>query len=295
MYSKYFFIVNPAAGGGKHLSSLSDIQDFCRHNKLSHEVVLTKAPKHATELARKAALHHEVIVAVGGDGTVNEVGNGLIGTAAILGVLPTGSGNDFSREIGYGKDIKKDLGSLINGRVELIDVGLVNSRTYFINAFGVGFDGEVAAHAHDFMKYGRGLTGYLLSVLRTLATYSFHRINLIIDSHEPIEKEVLFVAVANGSTYGGGFRVAPGAKIDDGFFTICLVDKTTKLYALRNLPKFMRGTHLGLPPVHTFTGKHIIIKADDKLQCQLDGEIPLPSTSFDILLVPKKLKILKPQ
>jgi YegS/Rv2252/BmrU family lipid kinase len=292
MFKRYFFIVNPVAGGGKKLSCLSDIEAFCHQRGLTYEIVLTKAPKHATELARQAAGRFEVIVAVGGDGTVNEVASGLIGTPAVLGIIPTGSGNDFSREVGQTADIKKDITRLLSSQVGHIDVGQVNGNYYFVNAFGAGFDGEVAARAHDFMKYGRGLAGYLFSVLRTLATYKFHRVRITVDSSEPIAREILFVAVANGTTYGGGFNVAPGTKINDGFFTVCIVDKTTKLYALRQIPKFMKGKHIGLPPVHMLTGRHIIIESADMLQAQADGELPPPAQLFDIQILPGQLNVL---
>ncbi len=294
MFSKYYFIVNPAAGGGKHISRLVEVQNFCAQQNVNYEIVLTKAPKQATELAAQAARRYEVVVAVGGDGTVNEVGNGLIDTQAALGIIPAGSGNDFSKELGYSKNIKKDLQQLFFGRVAYTDVGLLNNKVYFFNAFGVGFDGEVAAHARAFMKYGRGFAGYLLSVLSTLFGYRFHRVRIAIDSHEPIDKDIFFVAVANGSTYGGGFNVAPGAKINDGFFNICIVDKTSKLYALRQIPKFMKGSHVNLPVVHILTGKNINILADDFLQAQIDGELPERSKNFFIKILPKKLKIIRP-
>jgi YegS/Rv2252/BmrU family lipid kinase len=294
MATSFYFIVNPEAGGGKKLSWLSSISSFFASRGLKFETVLTKAPKHATELARKAAEKYEVVVAVGGDGTVNEVGNGLIDTQAALGIIPAGSGNDFSKELGYSKNTKKDLQQLISGQVAYTDVGLLNDKVYFFNAFGVGFDGEVAAHARAFLKYGRGFAGYLLSVLSTLSSYHFHRVRITIDSHEPIDKEIFFVAVANGSTYGGGFNVAPGAEINDGFFNICIVDKTSKLYALRQIPKFMKGKHVNLPIVHILTGKNISISADDFLQAQIDGELPARSKSFFIKVLPKKLKIIRP-
>jgi len=294
MFTKYYFIVNPVAGGGKKLPWLSAISSFGANQGLKFETVLTKAPKHATELARKAAEKYEVVVAVGGDGTVNEVGSGLINTRAVLGIVPAGSGNDFSKELGYSKNIRKDLQLLISGQVAFADVGLLNEKDYFFNAFGVGFDGEVAAHARAFLKYGRGFVGYLLSVLSTLSSYHFHRVRITIDSHEPIDKEIFFVAVANGSTYGGGFNVAPGAEINDGFFNICIVDKTGKLYALRQIPKFMKGKHVNLPIVHILTGKNVNIAADDLLQAQLDGELPARSRNFLIKILPKKIKIIRP-
>ena len=173
MDKKYYFIVNPKAGEGRKLSHLSEIQSFCQEHNLKYETVLTKQPKEATNLARKAAHQFQVIVAVGGDGTVNEVVNGMVDSPAILGILPIGSGNDFAKEIGLSRNLKKDLKILLEGQTKEVDVGLANSQYYFINGLGVGFDGEAASRVRQFTKYFGGYPAYLMAVLRTLATYKF--------------------------------------------------------------------------------------------------------------------------
>jgi len=280
MVKRYYFIVNPAAGKGKKLSFLSELESFCRRERLRFEVVLTKQPGEATELAKKAANKFEVIVAVGGDGTVNEVASGLIGTSAVLGILPIGSGNDFAKQVGYVRNLKKDLNFLLAGRVKEIDVGLVNNQCYFINAFSVGFDGEVAARVKKFMPYGTGFFAYLVSALKTLVSYKFCRARIVFD------------AVCNGTTYGGGFRVAPSAKMDDGFFTICLADKMGRFYALRNIPKMIKGTHINLPAVRMFTSKRVIIETENELTAQIDGEILPLNKRYEVQLLEKHLKVI---
>jgi YegS/Rv2252/BmrU family lipid kinase len=292
MFNKYYFIVNPAAGRGKKLSFLSEVELFCRRKGLQFEIAITKQPREAIELAKKVAEKFEVIVAVGGDGTVNEVANGLIGTSAVLGILPVGSGNDFAKQVGYVRNLKKDLNFLLAGRVKKIDVGLINNRCYFINAFSVGFDGEVAARVKKFIPYGTGFFAYLASALKTLVTYKFRRAKIVFDGNNVIDPKILLMAVCNGTTYGGGFRVAPSAKMDDGFFTICLAEKMGRFYALRNIPKMIKGTHINLPSVHMFTSKRVIIETENELTAQIDGEILPLNKRYEVQLLEKYLKVI---
>jgi len=292
MFNSYCFIINPASGGGRKLSFLSEITDFCQQNNLDYSIEITKQPKHATEIARRAAKNYEAIIAVGGDGTVNEVASGLIGTSAVLGILPIGSGNDFAKQVGYVRNLKKDLNFLLAGRVKEIDVGLVNNQCYFINAFSVGFDGEVAARVKKFIPYGTGFFCYLVSALKTLVTYKFRRARIAFDSNNVIDQKILLIAVCNGTTYGGGFRVAPSAKMDDGFFTICLADKMGRFYALRNIPKMIKGTHINLPAVRMFTSKRVIIETENELTAQIDGEILPLNKRYEVQLLEKYLKVI---
>jgi len=291
MFKKYFFIINPAAGRGKKLSFLSELESFCHQHQWNFEVVLSKKPREATELARKAANMFEVVVAVGGDGTVNEVANGLIGTSAVLGILPIGSGNDFAKQVGYARNLKKDLNILLKNQIKEIDVGRVNNQQYFINGMSVGFDGEVAKRARKYFTISSGFFAYLLAALRTLVTYRFPKVKITLDNNM-IEQEILLTAVCNGTTYGGGFQVAPSAKMDDGLFSVCLADKMGRLYAWRNIPKMVKGTHLSLPEVRMFTSRRVIIESKDDLTAQIDGEILPLSDKYETWILEKKLKVI---
>lgn len=284
--------MNPTAGGGRKLSFIPEIQSFCRENNLTFEKILTKEPKEATMIARRAAENYEVVVAVGGDGTISEVAAGIYDTSAVLGIIPTGSGNDFAPMVGVSRNIKKALQTLIHGKIRNVDLGKVNGEHIFVNGMGVGFDGEVAARVRKFLTYLPGYPGYLAAVLRTLATYQFRNARIELDGNIIGEKKFLLVATCNGIQYGGGFKVAPSAKIDDGLFTVCVVDKTSRLYALRNLPKFTKGTHLKLPEVHTFTSRKVIIESEDNLQAQLDGELLPLMKRFEIEMLSGKLSVL---
>lgn len=287
----YCFIVNPAAGGHT-MANLAAIQSFCRQQKLAYDLQITDRPDHATELARQAAKRFTTVVAVGGDGTVNEVVNGIVGTPARLGILPAGSGNDLAWQLGLTRNLNRNLVTLTAGRIRNFDVGQINGERYFINGFGAGFDGAVAGRVRSYLRYAHGYAAYLLAVLRTLATYRFRKVRLTIDGHVVFDQPMLFVSCCNGTTYGGGFKVAPSAKLDDGLLTVCAVDQVSRWYALRNLPKFTRGTHLTLPEVHTFTGRRIVIESDHPQPAQADGEILAPATKFTVDVIAKQLSVI---
>lgn len=274
------------------MAGLAEIQSFCRQQKMLYEIHITDHPGHATELARSAAKHCHTVVAVGGDGTVNEVVNGLVGTPAQLGILPAGSGNDLAWQLGLTRQLKRNLRTLIAGRIRNMDVGQINGERYFINGFGAGFDGEVARRVRAYLRYSHGYAAYLLAVLRTLATYRFRHVRLTIDDHVVRDQTMLFVSCCNGTTYGGGFRVAPSAKLDDGLLTVCAVDKVGRWYALRNLPRFTRGTHLILPEVHTYTGRHMVIESDVPQPAQADGELLAPEKKFTVDMTVMRLPVI---
>jgi len=288
----YFFIVNPAAGGGKRMEAITEIESFFQEKSLNFEMVLTKAPKQATELAKKAANNgYKNIVAVGGDGTVNEVVNGLVGTDATLGIIPIGSGNDFSRAIGLARNINKDLKILLAKKTKEIDLGFVNNR-YFVDGLGVGFDAEASMKVRKFLKYVNGFLAYLASVLRTLVTYQFPQVKITLDNGQIIKTGILMMAVMNGPRYGAGFYIAPSAKIDDGLFTICLIEKCSRFYALRQIPKVLKGTHVKLPIVKIITSKDVKIESKSFLPAHVDGEILQPQQKFEAKIVPKCLKVI---
>lgn len=276
------------------MHDVSRIQEYCRAQGWTFDTVVTKGPGEAVELARRAARDFEVVVAVGGDGTVNEVATGILGTRAVLGIIPSGSGNDFALTIGLDKHIEKNLDVLKRAHTRVVDIGQVNATKYFINGIGVGFDGEVAGRVRTFLRYAHGYWAYVLAVLRTLLTFRFRDVRIAIDGYDVFRGPLLLVATCNGTRYGGGFRVAPMAKIDDGHFDICLVERTGRWYALRNLPKFTRGKHLSMPEVHMHTGHEVVIESTEPLSAHVDGELLPPGRTFNIRIVPKHLTIISP-
>lgn len=291
----YFFIVNPAAGRGKKLKVLPEIEAFFRKRNLDFQMVLTKAPKHAKEIAKKAVKDgYKTIVAVGGDGTINEVLSGIAGHDVLLGIVPIGSGNDYIKNIDFPKNLNKNLEALINKKFKQVDIGLINNKYYFANAFSVGFDGEAASRVKNFSFIPNSFLAYLLSVFRTLATYEFPKVKVSLDNDIKFENGMLLIAVSIGKCYGGGFKIAPSAKIDDGIFTVCFIEKCSRFYALRNIPKVMKGTHTELPIVKIYTSKYVKIKSESLLTAQIDGEILPLDKSFEVRILPKCLKVIIP-
>lgn len=280
------------AGKGRHLSSIRDIENFCKSREISYAIAVTKRQQHATDLAREFSKQHSVIIAVGGDGTVNEVVNGMFGSLAVLGVLPIGSGNDFARQMGYGRSVYKNLELIAQGKTKRIDVCQVDNARYMINGCSLGFDGEVAAHFREYTKFISGFPAYLLSVFRILPMYQFKSAQIIFDGSHTIISKILLIAVCNGTTYGGGFKVAPSAKMDDGVLTICVVKKTGKFYALRKLPQFMRGTHVHLPEVETYTAKKVEISITPASVGQIDGEVLQAKKALLVKILKSALSVI---
>lgn len=294
MSNEFQFIVNPAAGKKTRLSVIAAIESFCRGRGLRYELQLTHAPGEATRLARSVAKSGTVVVAVGGDGTVNEVANGLVGTGATLGLLPTGSGNDFSNLLRIPHQVDRALRVLVEGTSRLVDLGTVNGKLHFINAASIGFDAAVADGMRRYAAVSRGFVAYLLSALTQLLRYQFCRAVVTVDGREAFAGEFFFAAVCNGTTYGGGFRVAPEARIDDGLFTVCIVERTTRWYALTHIPKFISGRHISLPPVHMLTGREVVVRTTAPVAIQLDGEVQPASTDFTVKIRHQHLSVLMP-
>jgi len=277
-------ILNPSAGQGTAGDLVSFLsQAFQRHNVRYH-LTLTSAPGHATELARSAT--GPVVVAVGGDGTINEVVNGLAGSEKHLGIIPAGSGNDFIKSVNIPSNPRDALEHLVNrGRPMSVDVGTVechenwpsleggipSSIRCFVNGVGIGFDAEVAAKTRE-IRFLKGFPLYLLAVLKTLGRYRSPEFEIRIDGYQERGRKLL-VAVGNGRCAGGGFYLTPDAKVDDGVLDVCLVEDIPVRKILMLMPRVMRGKHKGVRYVNFQRGKEITLTSQDRFYVHADGEI----------------------
>lgn len=243
---KILFIVNPTAGRGKTLKSLPIIESFLKSGKINYDIELTKYPKHATQIASRLQRDYERIVCIGGDGTLNEVINGLDKNyKTIVGLLPIGTGNDFAYSLNLSKDIHDNLllvtsrnansGNLEYGKVEFWENGSKKSQIHhFVNAFGVGFDAFVGS-LHKNQKFFRGLLSYIIAVFKGLAEYRYFYSNGTLDD-ESFSGKKLLITVAKGKTSGGGFFLTPHADLFDEKLAVCLVDYANKFKFIRSLP-----------------------------------------------------------
>jgi len=282
---KHIFIINPAAGKGKSLELIPLIEE-CFKDKAEELVIrVTDYPGHATEITKEySSVGKCRIYSVGGDGTVNEIVNGIAGTESSLGVIPTGSGNDFIRSFQLKCDIKDMLINTINGQEKSIDLAKVNDK-YFINISSIGFDANVVFNADKFKKVP-GVTGsmaYLISIVYTIFKKKVCNISIDIDG-KSMELKLLLAAVANGKYYGGGIIPTPDAKLDDGLFDICLVTEMSRMKILSLFPKYVKGLHAQLKQVSFYKGKKIRIVSEEDLCLNIDGEIFTAQTiNFNIL------------
>lgn len=267
-----YFIVNPVAGRGRTLEHLPRLQAGVPKD-LEVSWVMTEAPGHATQLAREAFQSGwQRIVAVGGDGTLSEVVNGLVDTGATVGVLPTGTASDFARCAGLPKTPEESLSALFSYVPQAVDVGLVGGR-HFVNVAGVGLDAEVAAEVNR-NRRGRqgGTVPYVVALLKVLARYRPTQIHLTIDGYE-YSRKALMVAVGNAEAYAGGMRVVPGARVDDGLLNVCVIGDLTRIETLQILSKVYSGGHATHPKVSMHQAAEVKIVCEKPLSVHADGDV----------------------
>lgn len=274
---RFLFIANPAARHGETGRALAHIGTRIAH--LEGELICTENPRHATEIATTLGTGFDAVVAIGGDGTVHEVLNGIMAIdpakRPALALVPTGSGNDTRRTLGLPIDIDAALAVLSTGRRVPFDVGRCNG-VYFNNSFAAGLDAKVTARALRLKDETRrsGLWLYLTALIGVLfEDMTPYDIRLTVDDAAPVQTTTLIVAVTQGPTYGGGFKITPHANPADGLFETCMIDPLSLPEALARLPFVVAGLHTRMRPVHMGRCGRIIIESDNPMPAQIDGEV----------------------
>ncbi len=290
---KITFIVNPISGAFKkgHIRPL--IQERLDKRKFEHDVVFTEYAGHAVELSKELAQKGtDVVVAVGGDGSVNEVARGLVHSETQLGVLPSGSGNGFAMSLGMGRRIKKALDIINTGQPQWIDTIALNGEP-FINLSGIGFDAKIA---YDFKGSKlRGFLNYLRITMEQAVKFPFSDYTFQIDDGHPFDRECLLIVVANGTSFGYNFQAAPLAEINDGLIELVIVNKRNKLKYFSDAHKMINGKiHTSeYYERHTCKNVKIIIPKDSYVH--VDGEGFQTSEVLDYKIVPKSLRLILPR
>jgi len=286
-------IINPRAGRGAGARSGPDIARYLSQHGFECEARITNDRGHATELAREAAQNGADCVAIaGGDGSVFEVVNGLMqaGGKMPLAVLPVGTGNDFSKMFDS-PTWTQVCDKLVAGHTRNIDIGLCNG-VYFANGIGAGFDAKVARMANG-IRWLRGNAVYGVALLRTLA---FHHDNpevRITTDTDSFTHRMTMLAAANGRVYGGSFRIAPKAELDDGLIDVVFAENFSRGQILKLVPRVLRGTHLDLAGVHFLRTRQLTIEADRPLPVHADGEILQHGTEkLSISVLPGALPVV---
>ena len=305
MVGKSLVIVNPVAGQGAALARLPEVKQLLADSRLEHEIVLTERPMHAAQLAEQAALDGaEAVIAAGGDGTANEVLNGLMRARpsarrlSALGILCIGRGNDFAFGAGIPTDLAEGCLVLAEGYRRPMDVGLIvggdfPQGRYFGNGIGVGFDAAVGFETLK-IHWTRGLLAYLIGTIKTVFLYfNPPRLKITLDD-ETITQVSLMVSIMNGKRMGGGFKMAPESKSDDGLFDLCIVETASKGRIFGLIPYFLGGTQATQPEVKMRRSRRAEIKAlDGTFPAHADGEtLCLNGSSLTLELLPLELEII---
>jgi diacylglycerol kinase (ATP) len=289
-------IVNRRAGGGLSDAGWARLSTAVADGLGPFSVVFTEHRGHATELARAAsAAGAPLVVAFGGDGTINEVANGLLGTGTPLGIIPRGTGGDFRRTLGLPEDVTKAAAWVKQATPRTIDAGVVKLCDHdgtpierrFVNVSSVGFSAAVADRANRSSKRLGAKAAFLSATLRTLFGTDNADVVLRIDDQEPMRRKAMFVAMGNGCYFGGGMKVCPKADLQSGTLDLVVVGDLSRLDVILKTNRLYDGTHLNMKEVFHTTARKVHIESADpgqKVLVELDGETPgqLPAT-FDIL------------
>jgi diacylglycerol kinase (ATP) len=289
---KLRFILNLRSGHIRRDPALAGrLRAFIARHGLDATLACTEAPHHATTLA-SAALDDgcDVVVAVGGDGTANEVAQALVGTPAALGLVPLGSGNGLARDLGVPLRTTEALEVLLQGRRRTIDVGYANDRPFFC-AMGAGFDADLVQRFNQCTR--RGLATYLR--LGALLWWRQRPECFVVHAGDArLELTALLIAVANAAQFGNNARIAPGARIDDGVLDLVAVPPATLRNALPLVWRLFAGTLDRHPQVRRLRGPNFMIERSQPGLFHTDGEIGPPASRIEISVRPAALHVLVP-
>jgi YegS/Rv2252/BmrU family lipid kinase len=265
---KILYIINPVSGVGKQKIVERLLEKYTDNNKITYDIKYTEYAKHAIEISKQNAKNYDAIIAVGGDGSINEIAQGLIGTETALGVIPTGSGNGFARHIKTPLKIEKAIKNINNFKTEIIDTGKLNDY-YFVNVAGIGFDALIS---HKFAKLKkRGFSSYIKLTASEFRKYKGENINLKINN-ENHKINVFLLTIANGSQYGNNAFIAPKASMQDGFFDVALLNKFPLISSPGLAFRLFTKRFDKFKYVKTYKTEKLIIEKKGKILAQIDGE-----------------------
>lgn len=291
--SSFQFIINPSAGQGKYKQIIQAIHNILSDSGVRYDIKVLEYRGEALSLAKKTADDHDVVVAVGGDGTVNEVFSGILGTQAIFGIIPAGTGNGFARALDLPLNLEKACQVLVEGRAKEIDVGMANGR-YFLGTAGVGFDALIAEFAGEKLGPLRGMWLYFFAGALTFYRYKPPLVNVEIDS-EIVKVTPLVIAIANTRIYGGTALIAPDAKPDDGLLDVCIIQDMSAFRLVCHLPKLFTGRHVNLPDVTMHKGRKAVINSPEPIPLHVDGEAAGSHARVEFTILPKAIRVLVPR
>ena len=305
--NKVHVIVNPFSARGKTEKRWNLIKEIVTHYFKEFKYIFTEKPKQATKIARDLLKDgFDLIIGVGGDGTLNEITNGFfqknssdtVNEEASLGIIPSGTGSDFIRFLKIPRDFNKSVELIKKSKTKKMDVGKITffredeeeKHKYFINIADFGLGAEVIKKLSDVPSIKRGPLLYYKGLLMTLKDYRSKVVRIKLDDSREFEGKFVIGAIANGRIFGGGMMIAPRAEPDDGFFDLVLVEDMKKLEIIAKTPHLYRGTIEKVPKVWITRARKINISSDETVNIEYDGEVgkTLPA-GFEI--IEKKIKL----
>jgi YegS/Rv2252/BmrU family lipid kinase len=288
---KILFIINPRSGVDRVKALQGLIEQHLDKNKYTHEIAYTQYAKHGTELAKKAAEEGmDIVVAVGGDGSVNDIIAGIHGTKTILAIIPKGSGNGLARSLKIPLDPVQALALINEGNTATIDLGKADNRIFVSNT-GVGFDALVA---RKFAKSNRrGMAIYSWIVTKYLWMYKEWKWDIEVDG-TPMREKAFILTVANAAQFGYNFKIAPLADLQDGLFDIVIIKKYPKILGALIALRAFQGTLMKSKYVLHFKGKNVTISHPQLSLLQMDGDVHKCGNKVKIEMLQASLNILIP-
>lgn len=292
---EHLFIINPISGKGKAISYKDAIEEYFREKDEKFHIEVTNGVGDATRIVSDYVKKSKCkVYSIGGDGTLNEVLNGIVGSESAIGIIPAGSGNDFVRSYLKRKDYKEILKNTIEGNIVSVDLGQVNNK-YFVNVASVGFDANVVNNAGILKKkrYISGSMAYFLSIIRTIIKFKSLNLQIEVNGERKL-KDIFLVAIANGNYYGGGLNIAPNSKINDGILDIYIIKKTSIYRLIKYLIALVKGKDIrGYKETEYIKGNSIKIFSKNDIILNIDGELEKGKV-MEISLIANGINLIVP-
>lgn len=286
------FIANKRSGKGSHQRLEALAGRVCKHYGATHTVQYTEAPRHATELAREGMTKgYTCIVAVGGDGTVNEIAVALKGADIPLAIVPAGSGNGLARHLGVPMDWEKAIRAIFASSIVRIDSLTVNDRLS-VNVSGIGFDAHVAGLFG--LSGRRGMLQYARIAVKEYGRFSAFNASLSIDGHKPLHRGAFIIAIANSTQYGNNARIAPNSSVCDGKLNVNVITKVP-LMRLDLAYSLFRGDITRSRSSEMFEARQLTLQLDRPVRYHVDGEPCSEGDRFLIRVEPSSLPVMVPR
>ena len=287
---KLLVVNNPTSGGRrKNQKVLRELKSFLSTHNLEAIIQTTELKKNAWKIIEEQLDESfSDLILVGGDGTINEAVNGLKFDIPIT-IIPAGTGNDFVKNIAIGKTLKEQFEAIINDNILNIDLGICNNRK-FANGVGIGFDGQIVEDMRTkTVPLLKGHAKYYYHVLQVLASYKPQDFNFSLDD-ENFNKPLIIMTIGNGTTFGGGFKLMPNARVDDGLLEVCTIGPLAPIRRFLNIHKLSNGTHGSINAVDFHQVKKVTVQENPLLFAHVDGEL-MGNPPYEIKVLPNVLKL----